>query len=63
MGAEENGQCVNIFTIKDNGADLNGSDGLAFSCSVEIDFVPYHMTHCPSANNQVNYSFYSLNNE
>ena len=46
MGAEEHSQCVHVFTKKDNSADLNGSDGFAFSCSFVIDFMPYHMTHC-----------------
>ena len=31
--------------VKENGNDLNG-EGLAFSCSVKIDFIPYHLTHC-----------------
>lgn len=53
MGENEGGQCLNIYTIKENGAaDLN-SDGLAFSCSIEIDFIPYHLTHCTTSNNEV----------
>ena len=45
------GQCLNVYTVRENGgADLNG-EGLAFSCSVEIDFIPYHLTHCVTSSN------------
>ena len=45
VGNTETGQCLNIFTVKESGSDLN-ADGLAFSCSFEINFIPYHLTHC-----------------
>jgi len=49
MGDSDSGQFLNIYTMKGNGPDLN-PDGLAFSCSVEINFIPYHLTHCVAAN-------------
>jgi hypothetical protein len=49
VGNTETGQCLNIFTVKESGSDLN-ADGLAFSCSFEINFIPYHLTHCLCSN-------------
>ncbi|XP_032782019.2 KICSTOR complex protein kaptin isoform X1 [Daphnia magna] len=45
VGKTETGQCLNIFTVKESGSDFN-ADGLASSCSLEINFIPYHVTHC-----------------
>ena len=45
MGTTDTGQCLNIYAVKECNLDLN-ADGLTFSCSVEINFIPYHLTHC-----------------
>jgi len=45
VGTTDTGQCLNIYAVKECNLDLN-ADGLTFSCSVEINFIPYHLTHC-----------------
>ena len=51
VGNERN-QFLNLYILKEIGPELN-ADGLAFSGSVEITYIPYHLTHCPCSTNDV----------
>lgn len=49
VGDANSGPFLNVYIMRDIGPDLS-PDELAFSCSVEIDYIPYHLTHCAAAN-------------